>query len=137
MSYQPPPNGFRTFLIVWATQSVSVFGSALTLFALNIWLTQVQYPRPEQKPELAVALSLFNLSFALPVVFGAPIAGAWADRHDRKRTMIAMDVANGFLSLILMILIVTQTLQLWSLIVLGLLFATFSAFHSSAFDTSY
>ncbi len=137
MPYQPPPKGFRTFLIVWATQSISVFGSALTLFALNIWLTQVQYPRPEQKPELAVALSLFNLSFALPIVFLAPIAGAWADRHDRKRTMIAMDTANGFLSLLLMILIVTQTLQLWSLIVLGVLFATFSAFHSSAFDTSY
>ena len=28
-AYVPPPNGFRTFLIVWVTQSISVFGSAL------------------------------------------------------------------------------------------------------------
>ncbi len=76
MNYQPPPNGFRTFLVVWATQSVSVFGSALTFFAMTIWLMQVLYPRPEQKPELGLALSAMSLAFALPTVFGAPIAGA-------------------------------------------------------------
>ena len=56
MSYQPPPNGWRTFLIMWGTQSVSAFGSALTFFALNIWLTQTLYPLPEQKPQLAWAI---------------------------------------------------------------------------------
>ncbi|HJW89791.1 MAG TPA: hypothetical protein VJ436_04030, partial [Anaerolineales bacterium] len=91
MAYQPPPNGFRTFLIVWITQSVSVFGSALTFFTVNIWLTQSLYPLPEQKAQLAFALSAIGLAFGLPTVFGAPLAGAWADRHDRKRTMIAAD----------------------------------------------
>ena len=38
--YQAPPNGFRTFVIVWMTQSISVFGSALTWFAVTVWLTQ-------------------------------------------------------------------------------------------------
>ncbi|MEW5720885.1 MAG: MFS transporter, partial [Chloroflexota bacterium] len=66
MTYQPPANGFRTFLIVWATQSVSVFGTALTFFAMTIWLTQTLYPRPEQKPELAFALAAVSLAFALP-----------------------------------------------------------------------
>src|ERR671928_740915 len=103
--YTPLPNGWRTFLIVWATQSASVFGSALTFFATTIWLTQVQYPRPEQKPELAFAISASALAFALPTVFIAPIAGAWADRHDRKRTMMAMDLANGVLSLVLVVLL--------------------------------
>ncbi len=64
-SYQPPPNGWRTFLIVWGTQSVSVFGSALTIFTMNIWLTQTLYPLPEQKPQLAAALAALNLAFAL------------------------------------------------------------------------
>ena len=41
--YQPPPNGWRTFLIIWGTQSASVFGSAMTLFAMNIWLTQTPH----------------------------------------------------------------------------------------------
>ncbi len=137
MTYQPPAHGFRTFLIVWATQSVSVFGTALTFFAMTIWLTQTLYPRPEQKPELAFALSAVSLAFALPTVFGAPLAGAWADRHDRKRTMIAIDCANGGLSLLLAILMLTNVLQLWMVIVLVALHALFSAFHFAAFDTSY
>lgn len=137
MPHQPPSHGFRTFLIVWVTQSISVFGSALTFFAINIWLTQVLYPRPEQKPELAFALAAVNLAFALPVVFGAPLAGAWADRHDRKRTMLVMDAVSCGLSLVLAALLVTHTLQLWILLALMVLFSFLTAFHNAAFDTSY
>jgi DHA3 family macrolide efflux protein-like MFS transporter len=137
MAYQPPPHGFRTFVIVWVTQSISVFGSALTFFSINIYLTQTLYPLPEQKPQLAFALSAISLAFALPVVFGAPLAGAWADRHDRKRTMMAMDFLSGCLSLVLMSLMAAEGLQVWVLIALIVLFAIVSAFHSAAFDTSY
>lgn len=137
MSYEPPPHGFRTFLIVWVTQSISVFGSALTLFAINIWLTQSLYPLPEQKPQLAMSLSIVNLAFAIPVVFGAPLAGAWVDRHDRKKTMMAMDFVSGLLSLTLMFLMVSGVLELWTLAVLTALFSFVAAFHNAAFDTSY
>jgi DHA3 family macrolide efflux protein-like MFS transporter len=137
LTYQAPPNGFRTFLIVWVTQSISVFGSALTFFALTIWLTQTLYPLPEQKSQLAAALSATALAFAVPAVFGAPIAGAWADRHDRKRTMMAMDFANGCLSLLLAVLVVTHILSLPLLIVLLAIASVIGAFHNSAFDTSY
>ncbi len=137
MSYQPPPNGFRTFVIVWLTQSVSVFGTALTVFAINILLAQELYPRPEQKPELAFALTVFNIAFGLPLIFIAPVAGAWADRHDRKSTMIAGDFANGVLSLIVAALIVTHALQLWMLLIIAVLASILSSFHGSAFDTSY
>lgn len=137
MSYQPPPHGFRTFSILWATQSASVFGSALTFFAITIWLTQVRYPRPEQQPQLALALSAVALAFALPAVLGAPLAGAWADRHDRKRTMLAMDFANGCLGLILAALLAIGTLRVWLLLVLMAGFALLGAFHTAAFDTSY
>src|SRR5512142_1662914 len=112
MAYEPPPNGFRTFVIVWATQSVSVIGSALTHFSMTIWLTQVLYPLPEQKQELALALSSVGLAFALPMILITPIAGAWADRHDRKRTMMLTDCINGFMSLLLAFLIVNRMLQL-------------------------
>ncbi len=137
MSCHAPPNGFRTFLIVWVTQSISVFGSALTFFALTIWLTQTLYPLPEQKPQLAAALSATALAFAVPVVFGAPIAGAWADRHDRKRTMMAMDFASGCLSVLLAMLVVTNSLNLPLLLVLLVVAAIIGAFHGAAFDTSY
>jgi MFS family permease len=136
-SYQAPPHGFRTFLVLWVSQSVSVFGSALTFFALTIWLTQVLYPMPEQKPQLAVALSATSLAFGIPVIFGAPIAGAWADRHDRKRTMFVMDVGNGIVSLTTALLIVSGVMQLWMLVAILVVSSILTAFHSSAFDTSY
>jgi len=136
-SYQAPPNGWRTFLIVWITQSISVFGSALTFFALTIWLAQVLYPNPEQKPQLAFALSAVSLAFALPTVFGAPLAGAWADRHDRKRTMIVMDTANGILSLFIMLLMIGGAMRIWMLIPIVAVSALLGTFHGSAFDTSY
>ena len=44
MSYTAPHHGFRTFVIVWLAQSLSVIGSGMTGFALNVYLAQVLYP---------------------------------------------------------------------------------------------
>ncbi len=137
MAYTPPPNGWRTFLIAWGTQSVSAFGSALTFFAINILLTQTIYPLPEQKPQLSAALAAMGLAWTIPAVFGGLLAGAWADRHDRKRTMMAMDFVSGCLSLLLASLVVAQGLQVWMLIAIQFLMSLAGAFHNSAFDTSY
>ncbi len=137
MSYEAPKNGFRTFVIVWVTQSISVFGSALTGFAMNIWLTQTLYPRLDQRSELGAALAMVGLAGALPVILGAPIAGAWADRYDRKRTMMVMDFISAGLSILLAALVFTGVLQLWMLIGIIFLMAISAAFHGAAFDTSY
>jgi MFS family permease len=105
-------------------QSISVFGSELTFFALSVWLMQTLYPRPEQRPELAVALSAVSLSFAIPRLLLITFAGAWADRHDRKRTMMAMDFASGLLSAVLAVLVITNTLNLPLLLVLLVLWVS-------------
>lgn len=137
LTYQPPPNGWRTFLITWFTQSISVFGSELTFFALSVWLMQTLYPHPEQRADLAVALSAVSLSFAIPRLVLITFAGAWADRHDRKRTMMAMDAASGVLSGTLAVLVLTDTLNLPLLLVLLVLQSSVGVFHNSAFDASY
>ena len=136
-TYETPPHGFRTFLIIWVTQSISVFGSALTFFAINIWLVTSLYPRDDQKPQLAGALALVNVAFAVTTMIFATIAGAWADRHDRKRTMMVADFFSGCISLTLMVLVLMGSLQLWMLIVIAVLLAITASFHGSAFDTSY
>jgi DHA3 family macrolide efflux protein-like MFS transporter len=135
--YTPPKNGWRTFLALWATQSISVFGSALTFFSVTVWLTTVRYPTEAQKPELSFALAAIGLAFGLPHVFLAPIAGAWADRHDRKRTMITADLLSGVLSAILLVLMLFDVLQIWMIVILAVGFAVGSSFHYSSFDTSY
>jgi MFS family permease len=132
-----PANGFRTFLIVWFTQSISVFGSALTLFAVTIWLTQVLYPGPDQMRQLALAVSGVSIARALAVVIGAPLAGAWADRHDRRLIMLTMDIANGCISLVLVGLIISGDLQIWMLLAILFVSGLCGAFHYAAFDSSY
>ncbi len=100
MAYAAPHHGFRTLVIVWLAQSLSVIGSGMTGFALNVYLAQVLYPAPEQKPELALAFTVLNLGFTIPFVFCGPLAGAWADRHDRKQIMIVTNTANGLISVL-------------------------------------
>src|SRR5436309_11440046 len=114
----PSQRGWRTFLKLWAVESFSEFGTQITFFAITIWLVQVLYPRPEQKGDLALALAAEGIAFALTGLIVAPFAGAWADRHDRKRTMVAMGLASGLITLLLAALVITQALQLWMWIVL-------------------
>lgn len=137
MEYEAPKGGFRTFLILLVTQAVSVFGSTMTFFALTIWLSTVLYARPEQKPQLAVALSAMSLALALPSLIAAPLAGAWADRHDRRRTMLYMDAVSGVLELAAATLILSGRMQFWMLLVIMVVFAVVSQFHNSSYDTSY
>ncbi len=114
-----------------------MIGSALTFFSITILLTQVLYPAPEQKTQLAFGISAISLAFGLPNVIFAPIAGAWADRYDRKTIMIVVDYICAILSQILIIMILSGTIQLWLLVLVVLLFSITGAFHGAAFDTSY
>lgn len=137
MSYTPPPRGFRTFTIVWLTQSLSVVGGAMMGFALNVYLVQGLFPGPGQRADLALALTALNLAFFIPVVFGAPLAGAFADRHDRRRTMIVADLLNGAVCVLIIALMLNGVLQLWMLVCTAIVSALAGAFHYAAFDSSY
>lgn len=137
MTNETPANGFRTFLIIWVTQSISMIGSMITYFALTIWATQVLYPLPEQKPELGMALAAMSIAFGIPAVVLAPIAGAWVDRHDRRLTMLTADLLMMLIAGTMTALIMTGSLQLWSLVVLLAALASVNTFHGAAFDTSY
>ncbi len=60
------PRGFKTFFVLWLSQSLSVLGSSLSYFALNIWLAQRMYPAEHQKAELALAISAMGLAAPTP-----------------------------------------------------------------------
>lgn len=137
MQPETPAHGFRTFVIVWVTQSISMIGSMLAFFALTIWVTQVLYPLPEQKPELGFALSALSLAFGLPAVFISPIAGAYVDRLDRRKIMLTADLIMTGIVVMITLLLTSGALQLWSLVALMAALSAVNAFHSAAFDTSY
>ena len=130
-------HSFRTFLILWFTQSFSSFGTILALFAIDIWLVQSLFPAESQKAELGLAFAAIQLAVALPGVLGAPFAGSWADRHNRRHIMLAADLLNGALCGVLLLFLAVGQLSVPGLVVFIGLVTLVGLFHSSAFDTSY
>ena len=133
----PPENGWHTFLWLWGSQALSVIGSALSGFAISIYLVQTRFPLPEQRGELAAALSLTVLAFTLVTVFGAPLAGALADRWDRRRMMLVSNVLNAALLGLGVLMVSAITPPIWLLVGFTACEGVLAALHSAAFDTSY
>ena len=67
---------FPCFVCLWASQTLSLFGTMVTQFAMNVWLVRDLYPRPEQHRELALGLSVIGIAGFAPLVFMMPVAGA-------------------------------------------------------------
>lgn len=128
---------FRTFLYLWASQGLSVFGSSLSFFAISVWLVTTVYPAPEQKAALATTLSLLSLAFAVPALALAPVAGVCADRYDKKRIMLVMDGGNGLLTALMALLVWTHHFNVPLLLVIVCIHSSLSSFHGAAFDTAY
>lgn len=134
---RPPPGGFHTFLKLWASQGVSQLGSATAWFALTVYLAQVLYPVPAQRPALALSLSLLGISAALPYLMAVPLAGVWADRHDRRATMLTCDVLSAAVSALAALLMALGLMPLWALLVMSATVSVLGSFHGAAFDASY
>jgi hypothetical protein len=73
----------RRFFIIWFGQLVSLTGSGLTAFALGVWVFQ--------QTGSATSFALIALAGTLPRALFSPVAGALADRYDRRKLMIAAD----------------------------------------------
>lgn len=82
------------FIKLVTGQAVSVFGTSLLRFALSLYVLDIT-------GRADIYATLFAVS-SLPVLF-SPIAGALADRFNRKSIMVGLDLTNGLLSLLLLI----------------------------------
>ena len=71
----------------WAGQTISQLGSSFTFFALPL----VVYKLTGSSVNLAITTAAYFLPYLL---FGLVI-GAWVDRVDRKRLMIAVDLGRA------------------------------------------
>jgi amino acid adenylation domain-containing protein len=102
------------FLSVAGGQTVSMLGSALTEFAIPIWV----YARTGSLARFA----LFSVVALVPGILALPIAGAVADRFSRKRVMLLGDCTAGLTQALLAGLYFSGQLQPWHLyVLLGLL----------------
>ena len=103
----------NTFLILWATQSLSQLGSAMTAFALTLWLYQ--------KTGSALQTALLSICSYAPYVLLSIFAGTLSDRWDKKKIMLACDTFAACCTLGILVLLKTDLLMPWHLYILNAL----------------
>jgi DHA3 family macrolide efflux protein-like MFS transporter len=102
---EKPQNGFKTFLIIWVGQFVSLLGSGLTSFALSIWVLRHTH---------SVTQYTLTIVFAgLPGILIAPLAGALVDRWSRKWVLFGCTLGSALTVLVYAYLLWSGQLQVW------------------------
>ncbi|MCL4869290.1 MAG: MFS transporter [Anaerolineae bacterium] len=118
----------RAFLIMWLGQFISFIGSAMTGFAIPIYI----FGETQRVRELA----LLNLAFILPLILMSPFAGTIVDRHSRKLMMIVSDLGAGVSTIIVLLLISFDQLEIWHLIIANIINGTFQSFQWPAYSAA-
>ncbi len=120
--------GLGKFSSIWASQFLSVFGSALTRFGVIIWAYQ--------QTGSVTSLSLLSFFATLPYVLVSPLAGALVDRWDRRRVLVVSDLAAAAVTAGMLILFLGGHLHIWHLYLAEALLSLFGAFQDPAFESS-
>jgi DHA3 family macrolide efflux protein-like MFS transporter len=122
------PTGMFGFTIIWIGQLVSMFGTAMTNFALTIWAWEVTGQ--------ATALALVAFFAFAPALLVTPFAGALVDRWSRKFVMMLSDLAAVLSTVVVLVLYLTGSLQVWHLFATGAFAGTFGAFQFPAYSAA-
>ena len=93
------------FMVVFAGQAFSLFGSRLVQFALVWWITETT--------GLASTLAFASIVAMLPQVLLGPFAGALVDRWNRKTVMMVSDSFIALVVVALAFLYGTGAIRLW------------------------
>ncbi len=128
MRFSAQPSGMRGFVVVWLGQVVSMLGTGMTNFALSFWIFQ-------QTGE-ATALTWAIFFFMAPSVLFSPIAGAIVDRANRKTVMIVSDLLAGIATIFLLMLLASESLEIWHIYVANLLAGAANAFQFPAYSAA-
>jgi DHA3 family macrolide efflux protein-like MFS transporter len=118
----------RDFVIIWTGLMISAVGSGLSTFALGLWVLR--------ETGSTTQFALTFLATALPAIAVSPLAGAVADRYDRRQIMIISDFASAAVTFALAALLMAGHLDVWHVYVGVGASALFDAFRSPAFAAS-
>jgi MFS transporter, DHA3 family, macrolide efflux protein len=115
-------------MIIWCGQIVSTIGSAMTRFALTIWVWQLTGE--------ATSIALFSFFYQLPLIFVSLFAGVIVDRYRRKYLIILGDTSAIVCTIFIALLYSTNNLQIWHLYFLVSLAGCFGHIQNLAYSAS-
>lgn len=122
------PTGMKAFMFVWSGQLVSILGSAMTGFAIPIYI----FGQTERVRELA----LLGLAFMLPLILFSPFAGTIVDRNSRKKMMILSDLAAGLTTVVVFVLVRLDALEIWHLYITNAINGAFQTLQWPAYSAA-
>lgn len=114
----------KSYLLLWSTQAVSALGTAMTEYALTVWVYEQE--------GTASSIALLTLCSFAPTILLRFIAGAAADRWDQKRIMLFADVFAAFGTLSICLLHASSALRIWQLYIIHILLSIMNAFQEPA-----
>jgi len=115
---------FRSYLIFWIGQLVSVLGSSIARFVVVWWITL--------ETQSTFYVSIVFLAGYAPVVLLGPFAGVYVDRWNRKALIGLVDFLQALTSLALIVFFWLGVVTYWHVLALTLIGSVFHAFHMPA-----
>ena len=119
----------RDFYILWSTQSLSQLGSAITGFALTLWLYE--------KTGSALSTAALTICTYAPYVVMSIFAGALSDKFDKKKTMLICDLLAALSTVVVFILYKTDTLAVWHLYLINVISGLMNTVQQPASEVAY
>jgi MFS family permease len=114
------------FVKFWTGQTISNLGSSVTLFALPLLVFKLTGS--------PLNLGATSATSFLPYLLFGLVIGAWVDRVDRRRLMIATDIARALLIAVIPLLADAGMLGVWWIYVVAFLQSTLTiAFDAAEF----
>ncbi len=118
----------KQFLALWLTQSLSALGSAMTNFALVLWLYG--------STGSALTTALLAVCSYAPYVLVSIFAGAVSDRWNKKAVLLVCDSLAALCTLVVLYLLRTGQLAAWHLYLLNALNGLMNTVQSPAADVA-
>jgi MFS transporter, DHA3 family, macrolide efflux protein len=118
----------RVFILIWFGQLVSLIGSSLTDFALDIWVYQ--------RTGSITQFTLMTISSALPMIVISPLAGVLVDQWNRRWIMILSDSGAALATVVIALLIVTNQIEIWHIYLATAISSSFCALQWPAYNAA-
>ena len=122
-------NQLRDFYILWSTQSLSQLGSAVTGFALTLWLYETTGS--------ALGTAALSICTYAPYVIMSILAGAVTDKFDKKKTMLICDALAALGTILVFVLYKTGRLAVWHLYAVNALSGLMNTVQQPASEVAY
>lgn len=115
----------RDFRNLWLAQTTSALGDGVVIVATALFVTDLT----GDPTKVGIVLG----AQMIPLVSFLVIGGVWADRLPRARVIMTSDIARAILHATLAILIFTDAVEIWQMVIIEAMFGTAQAFAEPAY----